>query len=56
VTPTSSYEQRKYRHTLEYLPERTGRTLELGCSVGVFTGARRKEKKAEKKNQKQQTS
>ncbi len=34
---TSDYEQRKYRHTLEYLPERTGRTLELGCSVGVFT-------------------
>jgi SAM-dependent methyltransferase len=34
---TSEYEQRKYRHTLEYLPEQTGRTLELGCSVGVFT-------------------
>jgi SAM-dependent methyltransferase len=34
---TSDYEQRKYRHTLEYLPERTGRTLELGCSIGVFT-------------------
>lgn len=34
---TSAYEQRKYRHTLEYLPERIGRTLELGCSVGVFT-------------------
>ena len=34
---TSDYERRKYRHTLEYLPERTGRTLELGCSVGVFT-------------------
>jgi SAM-dependent methyltransferase len=34
---TSAYEQRKYRRTLEYLPERTGRTLELGCSVGVFT-------------------
>lgn len=34
---TSEYEQRKYRHTLEYLSERTGRTLELGCSVGVFT-------------------
>jgi SAM-dependent methyltransferase len=34
---TSEYEQRKYRRTLEYLPERTGRTLELGCSVGVFT-------------------
>ena len=34
---TSDYEQRKYRLTLDYLPERTGRTLELGCSVGVFT-------------------
>jgi SAM-dependent methyltransferase len=34
---TSEYEQRKYRHTLEYLPERAGRTLELGCSIGVFT-------------------
>lgn len=34
---TSDYEQRKYRLTLEYLPERTGRTLELGCSIGVFT-------------------
>jgi SAM-dependent methyltransferase len=34
---TSAYEQRKYRVTLDYLPERTGRTLELGCSVGVFT-------------------
>lgn len=34
---TSDYEQRKYRHTLEFLPERTGRTLELGCSIGVFT-------------------
>jgi SAM-dependent methyltransferase len=34
---TSAYEQSKYRRTLEYLPERTGRTLELGCSVGVFT-------------------
>lgn len=34
---TSEYEQTKYRHTLECLPERTGRTLELGCSVGVFT-------------------
>jgi SAM-dependent methyltransferase len=34
---TSEYEQGKYRTTLEYLPERTGRTLELGCSVGVFT-------------------
>jgi SAM-dependent methyltransferase len=34
---TSEYEQDKYRTTLRYLPERTGRTLELGCSVGVFT-------------------
>ncbi len=34
---TSPYEQDKYRLTLDYLPERTGRTLELGCSVGVFT-------------------
>jgi SAM-dependent methyltransferase len=34
---TSEYEQRKYRVTLDYLPARTGRTLELGCSVGVFT-------------------
>jgi SAM-dependent methyltransferase len=34
---TSEYEQRKYRTTLDYLPARTGRTLELGCSVGVFT-------------------
>lgn len=34
---TSEYEQGKYRTTLEYLPEHTGRTLEIGCSVGVFT-------------------
>jgi SAM-dependent methyltransferase len=34
---TSAYEQAKYRTTLEYLPEQTGCTLELGCSVGVFT-------------------
>jgi SAM-dependent methyltransferase len=34
---TSEYEQGKYRQTLDYLPARTGRTLELGCSVGVFT-------------------
>jgi SAM-dependent methyltransferase len=34
---TSEYEQRKYRLTLDYLPRRTGCTLELGCSVGVFT-------------------
>ncbi len=30
-------ERRKYRRTLSYLPGRTGRTLELGCSIGVFT-------------------
>jgi SAM-dependent methyltransferase len=34
---TSAYEQAKYRRTLGVLPKRTGRTLELGCSVGVFT-------------------
>jgi SAM-dependent methyltransferase len=34
---TSTYEQGKYRRTLDYLPEEPGRTLELGCSVGVFT-------------------
>jgi SAM-dependent methyltransferase len=34
---TSDYEQRKYRQTLEYVPEQAGRTLELGCSIGVFT-------------------
>ncbi len=34
---TSDYEQAKYRRTLAYLPAETGRTLELGCSVGVFT-------------------
>jgi SAM-dependent methyltransferase len=34
---TSEYEQGKYRGTLAYLPAETGRTLELGCSVGVFT-------------------
>ncbi len=34
---TSPYEQAKYRRTLAELPEWTGRTLELGCSVGVFT-------------------
>jgi SAM-dependent methyltransferase len=34
---TSEYEQTKYRKTLSYLPEETGRTLELACSVGVFT-------------------
>jgi SAM-dependent methyltransferase len=34
---TSEYEQKKYLDTLDHLPLRTGRTLELGCSVGVFT-------------------
>jgi len=34
---TSAYEQAKYRRTLAALPLRTGATLELGCSVGVFT-------------------
>lgn len=34
---TSDYEQAKYRRTLENLPEATGRTLEIGCSIGVFT-------------------
>jgi SAM-dependent methyltransferase len=34
---TSDYEQGKYRRTLAALPNETGRTLELGCSVGVFT-------------------
>jgi SAM-dependent methyltransferase len=34
---TSRYEQAKYRRTLAALPQRTGATLELGCSVGVFT-------------------
>ncbi|HVW45490.1 MAG TPA: SAM-dependent methyltransferase [Solirubrobacterales bacterium] len=34
---TSAYEQEKYRRTLTYLPDETGRTLELGCSIGVFT-------------------
>jgi SAM-dependent methyltransferase len=34
---SSAYEQAKYRRTLAALPERTGATVELGCSVGVFT-------------------
>jgi cyclopropane fatty-acyl-phospholipid synthase-like methyltransferase len=34
---TSDYEQSKYRRTLEFLPEATGATLEIGCSIGVFT-------------------
>ena len=35
---TSDYEQRKYRHTLELLPDRRPRrALELGCAEGMFT-------------------
>lgn len=34
---TSSYEQAKYRRTLEHLPKRPGATLEIGCSIGVFS-------------------
>ncbi len=34
---TSDYEQGKYRRTLEFLPEACGATLEIGCSIGVFT-------------------
>jgi SAM-dependent methyltransferase len=34
---TSPYEQGKYERSLDALPARTGKTLELGCSVGVFT-------------------
>jgi SAM-dependent methyltransferase len=34
---TSDYEQTKYRRTLDFLPDATGATLEIGCSIGVFT-------------------
>jgi SAM-dependent methyltransferase len=34
---TSPYEQAKYRATLEAVPDPAGSTLELGCSIGVFT-------------------
>jgi SAM-dependent methyltransferase len=34
---TSEYEREKYRRTLSYLPDRGGRALELGCSIGVLT-------------------
>lgn len=35
---TSAYEQRKYRATLDTLPERRFRSaLEVGCSIGVLT-------------------
>jgi SAM-dependent methyltransferase len=36
---TSSYEQEKYRATLEALPAGPHRLcLEVGCSIGIFTG------------------
>ncbi|HEY5262161.1 MAG TPA: SAM-dependent methyltransferase [Solirubrobacteraceae bacterium] len=36
---TSGYEQEKYAATLAALPRRThGLCLEVGCSIGVFTG------------------
>src|SRR5215213_7823909 len=36
---TSSYERDKYKRTLEILPHgRYHRALEVGCSIGVFTG------------------
>jgi SAM-dependent methyltransferase len=36
---TSSYEQQKYAATLAALPRQThGLVLEVGCSIGVFTG------------------
>ena len=36
---TSSYEQEKYAATLAALPKQThGLALEVGCSIGVFTG------------------
>ena len=34
---TSEYERDKYQRTLDFLPRFTGRTLEVGCSIGVFT-------------------
>ena len=35
---SNAYEQQKYRHTLEMIPERSSaRVLELGCAEGVFT-------------------
>ncbi len=34
---TSAYEREKYARTMAMLPEHGGRTLELGCSIGVFT-------------------
>lgn len=34
----SEYEQRKYRHTLELIPEGTlAKAIELGCAEGIFT-------------------
>jgi SAM-dependent methyltransferase len=36
---TSEYERAKYRATLRALPRRCyGKALEIGCSIGVFTG------------------
>ena len=33
-----AYERRKYRHTLELMPdEPVGRALEIGCAEGMFT-------------------
>lgn len=34
---TSDYEREKYERTLHEVPAGTGRALELGCSIGVFT-------------------
>ena len=34
---SSAYEQAKYAATLEMLPGRFGRALEIGCSIGVLT-------------------
>jgi peptidoglycan/xylan/chitin deacetylase (PgdA/CDA1 family)/SAM-dependent methyltransferase len=35
---SSAYEQQKYRHTLEMIPERSSASvLELGCAEGLFT-------------------
>lgn len=34
---TSPYEQTKYQQTLDFVPDRVGRALELGCAEGHFT-------------------
>ena len=35
---TNAYEQQKYSHTLEMLPEiPISRVLEIGCAEGLFT-------------------